>query len=75
MFTLIDLPYSANALEPVISARTLEVHHDKHLQTYVDNLNKLLPGSGLEELPLEEIVQRSTGALRSEEHTSELQSQ
>ena len=63
MFTLIDLPYSANALEPVISARTLEFHHDKHLQTYVDNLNKLLPGSGLEELPLEEIVQRSTGAL------------
>ena len=63
MFTLIDLPYSANALEPVISARTLEFHHGKHLQAYVDNLNKLLPGSGLEELPLEDIVKKSTGAL------------
>ena len=63
MFTLIDLPYPANALEPVISARTLSFHHGKHLQTYVDNLNKLLPASGLEELSLEEIVKRSTGAL------------
>ena len=56
MFTLIQLPYAPDALEPVISARTLEFHHGKHLQGYVDNLNKLLPGSGLEDLPLEEIV-------------------
>ena len=63
MFTLIDLPYPKDALEPVISARTLEFHHGKHLQGYVDNLNKLLPGSGLEELPLEEIVKRAQGAL------------
>ena len=56
MFTLIDLPYAADALEPVISARTLSFHHGKHLQAYVDNLNKLLPGSPYESLPLEEIV-------------------
>jgi Fe-Mn family superoxide dismutase len=63
MFTLIELPYPVDALEPVISARTLEFHHGKHLQGYVDNLNKLLPGSGLEELPLEEIVKQAKGAL------------
>ena len=63
MFTLIDLPYAPDALEPVISAQTLSFHHGKHLQAYVDNLNKLLPGSGLEELPLEEIVKRASGAL------------
>ena len=59
MFTLIDLPFAPDALEPVISARTLEFHHGKHLRAYVDNLNKLLPGSGFEDLPLEEIVRRS----------------
>ena len=59
MFKLIDLPYAPDALDPVISAQTLSFHHGKHLQTYVDNLNKLLPGSGLEDLPLEEIVRRA----------------
>ena len=63
MFTLIELPYAPDALEPVISAQTLSFHHGKHLQGYVDNLNKLLPGSGLEELPLEEIVKKASGAL------------
>lgn len=63
MFTLIDLPYAKDALEPVISAKTLEFHHGKHLQAYVDNLNKLLPGSGQEGLPLEEIVKQSSGAI------------
>ena len=63
MFTLIDLPYPKDALDPVISARTLEFHYGKHLQAYVDNLNKLLPASGLEELPLEDIVAKSTGPL------------
>ncbi len=63
MFTLIPLPYALDALEPVISAQTLSFHHGKHLQTYVDNLNKLLPASGLEELPLEEIVAQSSGGL------------
>lgn len=63
MFTLIDLSYSKDALEPVISAKTMEFHYGKHLQAYVDNLNKLLPGSGLEGLPLEEIVKQSSGAI------------
>ena len=59
MFTLIELPYAADALEPVISAQTLSFHHGKHLQAYVDNLNKLLPGSGFEGLPLEDIVRNA----------------
>jgi len=64
MFTLIDLPYSPAALEPVISAKTLEFHHGKHLQAYVDNLNKLLPGTSLDGLPLEDIVCKApAGAL------------
>ena len=61
MFTLIVLPYES--LAPVISDRTLAFHHGKHLQAYVDNLNKLLPGSGLEELPLEQVVAKASGVL------------
>ena len=41
-FTLEPLPYAYDALEPQIDAETLHFHHDKHLQTYVDNLNKTL---------------------------------
>ena len=63
MFTLIELPYAENALEPVISARTISFHHGKHLQGYVDNLNKLLPGSPYEGMPLEEIVCKADGAV------------
>ena len=59
MFKLIDLPYAPEALAPVISAQTLSFHHGKHLQAYVDNLNKLLPGSEYENLPLEEIVRKA----------------
>ena len=62
---LTALPYAPDALSPVISAETLSFHHGKHLQTYVNNLNALLPGSGLEDLPLEEIVVRSEGGLRN----------
>ena len=63
MFELIALPYGADELEPVISEKTLGFHHGKHLQAYVDNLNKLLPGSGLEGLPLEDIVCKSSGGI------------
>ena len=63
MFTLIDLPYEITALEPVISARTLEFHHGKHLQGYVNNLNGLLPGSKYEEMELGEIVRSSDGGV------------
>ena len=54
MFTLIDLPYKS--LAPVISDETLAFHHGKHLQTYVDNLNKLIAGTEYEGKSLEEIV-------------------
>ena len=62
MFQLIDLPYALDALEPVISARTLEFHHGKHLQAYVDNLNKLIAGTEYESLSLEQIVISSAAA-------------
>lgn len=62
-FELITLPYDSQALAPVISAETISFHHGKHLQTYVNNLNTLLPGSGLEDLPLEEIVKKSEGGI------------
>jgi Fe-Mn family superoxide dismutase len=63
MFELISLPYGAKDLEPVISAQTLSFHHGKHLQGYVDNLNKLLPGSGLEADSLELIVCKASGGM------------
>ncbi len=56
MFKLIELPYAPDALEPVISARTLSFHHGKHLQGYVDNLNKLIAGTEFESMSLEDIV-------------------
>jgi len=61
MFTLIELPYAMEALEPAISAETLLFHHGKHLQSYVDNLNKLLPGSEYENMALEEIIRKAPG--------------
>ena len=63
MFELITLPYGAKDLEPVISAQTLSFHHGKHLQGYVDNLNKLLPGSGMEADSLELIVCKASGGM------------
>ena len=63
MFTLLSLPYAPDALEPAISRETIEFHHGKHLQTYVDNLNKLIAGTEFESMPLEEIICRSQGAI------------
>ena len=62
-FELMALPYSENALEPVISKETIGFHHGKHLLTYVNNLNGLLEGSPLADLPLEEIVLKSEGGM------------
>lgn len=62
-FELIKLPYAPDALAPVISAETIGFHHGKHLQTYVNNLNALLPGSGFEDATLEEIVKKSEGGI------------
>jgi len=58
MFTLIDLPYAS--LAPVISDQTLSFHHGKHLQGYVDNLNKLTAGTEYEGKDLVEIVKASS---------------
>lgn len=57
--TLEKLPYAENALEPVISARTVSFHYGKHHAGYVATLNKLVAGTPFEGLPLEEIVKRS----------------
>ena len=62
-FELIQLPYNADALAPVISAETIGFHYGKHLQAYVNNLNNLLPDSGFEGLSLEEIVTKSKGGI------------
>ena len=62
-FELMVLPYAVEALEPVISKQTLEFHYGKHLAGYVNNLNGLLPGSGFEEMALEEIVCKATGGI------------
>jgi Fe-Mn family superoxide dismutase len=61
MITLPDLPYAKNGLEPHISARTLEFHHGKHHQTYVDNANKLLQGSDLAGESLETVIKKTAG--------------
>ena len=62
-FDLMTLPYAAEALEPVISKETIAFHHGKHLASYVNNLIGLLPGSGFEEAPLQEIVCKATGGI------------
>ena len=61
MFTLIELPYKS--LAPVISDETLSFHHGKHLQTYVDNLNKLVAGTEFDGKTLEEIVLGAQGGI------------
>ena len=62
-FELMALPYAQDALEPVISKETIGFHHGKHLAGYVNNLNALLEGSHLAELPLEEIVLKAEGGM------------
>ncbi len=57
------LPYEKNALEPHISAETLEYHYGKHHQTYVTNLNKLVVGTEFENMALEEIVKKASGGI------------
>ena len=63
LFTLISLPYAPEALEPVISKETIEYHYGKHLQGYVDNLNKLVAGTEYEGMWLEEIVAKAQGGI------------
>lgn len=58
-FELPNLPYAYDALEPAISSRTLELHHDKHHRTYVETLNKLIAGKPLEKESLERVILES----------------
>ncbi len=60
------LPYELNALEPVISATTLAVHHGKHHQAYVDKLNELVAGTGFAGSTLEDLIVQTAG---KQEHT------
>jgi Fe-Mn family superoxide dismutase len=62
-FELPALPYAKNALEPHMSAETLEYHYGKHHQTYVTNLNNLTKGTELEHKSLEDIIKTSSGGI------------
>jgi len=62
-FELVQLPYAADVLAPIISKQTIDFHHGKHLQTYVNNLNNLIQGTKFENADLETIVKESDGAL------------
>ena len=59
--TLPPLPYAENALDPVISARTIGIHYGKHHKTYVDNLNKLITDTELAGLTLQKIISKTVG--------------
>lgn len=61
IFELPPLPYDKDQLEPFISKETVEFHYGKHHQTYVNNLNKLIPGTEFENAGLEEIILKSKG--------------
>jgi len=60
-FTLPPLPYADTALEPVISAKTISFHYGKHHKAYVDKLNELAAGTEYADMPLEEVVKKSSG--------------
>lgn len=62
-FELPALPYAANALAPTISEETISFHYGKHLQTYINNLNTLIVGTEFENMPLEDIIKKSNGAI------------
>ena len=55
-YQLPPLPYAYNALEPHIDARTMEIHHTKHHQTYINNVNGAIAGTDLEKLPVEQLI-------------------
>jgi len=59
--TLPALPYANNALAPHISPETIEYHYGKHHRAYVDNLNKLIPGTEFDAMPLEDIIRKASG--------------
>jgi Fe-Mn family superoxide dismutase len=68
IFQLPTLPYAYDALEPIIDARTMEIHHTKHHQAYIDNLNKAIVWTAAEQLSLEQIcasISQFTPAIRN----------
>lgn len=63
-FTLPDLPYAHDALEPHIDKATMEIHHGKHHAAYVTNLNKALEGAGITESSLDALLANGCAASR-----------
>src|SRR3712207_8390619 len=68
-FQVSPLPYAYDALEPHVDEQTMRVHHDKHHQAYVDNLNKALEGTDWAERPIEEVL-RSLDSLPEDKRTA-----
>ena len=62
-FELPTLPYASDALEPVISKKTIEYHYGKHHQAYVNNLNNLIAGTEFENADLETIIKKAEGGI------------
>lgn len=60
-FTLSPLPYARNALEPYLSEKAIDLHYNKHHQGYVDNLNRLTINTDMASLPIEKIIQKTSG--------------
>lgn len=68
-FTLPNLQYAYNALEPYIDETTMKIHHTKHHQAYIDNLNKALEGTEFADWPIEKII-RKVGELPQDKQTA-----
>ena len=62
-YTLPALPYATTALEPHVDARTMEIHHTKHHQAYITNVNKALEGSPLADKPIDDLMRRRSRLL------------
>lgn len=62
-YKLPELPYAENALEPVISAKTVSYHYGKHTKGYIDNMNRLIAGTEFSDMPVEGIITSSDGAI------------
>ncbi len=58
-----ELPYALNALAPVMSADTLNYHYGKHLQTYLDNVNRMIEGTPFADMKLKDMITKAQGAL------------
>ena len=63
LYQLPQLPYANDALAQAISKETIEFHYGKHEKAYIDNLNNLIRGTDMEDMPIENIILKSSGAL------------